>query len=180
MQVRVVPYDPEWPSAFDAEAKRLASALGHVVVRLHHIGSTAVPAIAAKPIIDVLMEVIDFEPLDERTPAIEALGYEALGEYGISRRRYFRRDDATGRRTHQVHAFRAGDTEVERHLAFRDYMLAHPAAARAYGELKQRLAQEHPEDNGAYMDGKDAFVKEHEALALAWRSATRSSTASSI
>lgn len=169
MQVRVVPYDPEWPPAFAAEAKRLTPALERVLVRLHHIGSTAIPGIAAKPIIDLLMEVSSLDALDQRTAAMETLGYEALGEYGIPRRRYFRKNDAAGTRTHHVHAFRSGDTEVERHLAFRDYMIAHPAAARAYGDLKQRLAQEHPNDIEAYMDGKDAFVKEHEARALAWR-----------
>lgn len=168
MRVVVVPYDPEWRCAFDAEAGRLAEALSGVMVRLHHIGSTAIPGIAAKPIIDLLMEVVDLAALDEQTAAIEALGYEAMGEYRIARRRYFRKNDATGTRTHQVHAFQSGDNEVERHLAFRDYMMAHPAAARAYGELKRRLARAYPDDIEAYMDGKDAFVREQEALALAW------------
>lgn len=137
-------------------------------MRLHHIGSTAIPGIPAKPIIDILIEVVDIQALDERTPAIETLGYEAMGEYGIPQRRYFRRDDASGNRTHQVHAFQAGSAEVHRHLAFRDYMIAHRLAARAYGELKQHLADRYPDDVEAYMDGKDAFVKDHEALALAW------------
>jgi GrpB-like predicted nucleotidyltransferase (UPF0157 family) len=142
----VAPHDPAWRQQFDEEARRLAEHLGHVVVHLHHIGSTAIPGLFAKPIIDVLMEVVDLTSLDVATPILAALGYEAMGEYGIPGRRYFRRNDASGRRTHQVHAFESGTPEVERHLAFRDYMVAHSAAGRAYGDLKQTLAQRHPDD----------------------------------
>jgi GrpB-like predicted nucleotidyltransferase (UPF0157 family) len=170
VRVRVVPPDPTWPAAYAAEAARLAAALGDVVVRLHHVGSTSVPGLAAKPIVDVLLEAADLDTLDARAPALGALGYEALGEFGIPGRRYFRRDDAAGVRTHQVHAFAAGSPQVDRHLAFRDHLIAHPDVARAYGELKAALAARHPDDLGAYMDGKDAFVKHHEALALrTWR-----------
>ncbi|HUF18420.1 MAG TPA: GrpB family protein [Thermoanaerobaculia bacterium] len=168
MTMIVAPHDPAWRRHFDEEARRLTEHLGKVVVHLHHIGSTAIPGLPAKPIIDVLMEVIDLTALDAATPALAALGYEAMGEYGIPRRRYFRKSDASGRRTHQVHAFELRTPEVERHLAFRDYMIAHPAAARAYGDLKLALALRHPDDIEAYMDGKDTFVKEHEVLAVTW------------
>ncbi|WP_061789607.1 GrpB family protein [Herbaspirillum rubrisubalbicans] len=90
--------------------------------------------------------------------------------------RYFRKDSAEGVRTHQVHAFQFGSPHIERHLAFRDYMNAHADAAAAYSELKQRLANAHPDDFVAYMDGKDAFIKEHEFSALAWARCTRSGT----
>ena len=139
-------------------------------MRLHHIGSTAISGIPAKPIIDILMEVTELQSLDEMSPAIESLGYEVMGEYGIPRRRYFRRNDASGTRTHQIHAFEVGSGEVNRHLAFRDYMRAHPTAAQAYGELKLRLAGQHPHDIEAYMDGKDAFIKTNETLAVLWAS----------
>jgi GrpB-like predicted nucleotidyltransferase (UPF0157 family) len=139
-------------------------------VRLHHIGSTAIPGIRAKPIIDLLLEVTDVAELDGRASDMEELGYEGKGEFGIPGRRYFRKDNASGVRTHHVHAFQAGSPEVERHLAFRDYMIAHPAAAQAYSELKQELAREHPDDIGAYVAGKDPFIKEHQPRAIAWRS----------
>lgn len=168
MSVTVASHDPAWRGQFDVEAQRIAEQLGDVVVCLHHIGSTAIPGLPAKPIIDVLMEVADLESLDAATPALEALGYEAMGEYGIPRRRYFRRNDASGKRTNHVHAFEVGTADVQRHLAFRDYMIAHPVAASAYGELKRELAQRHPDDIEAYMDSKDAFVKEHQAQAIAW------------
>ena len=96
------------------------------------------------------------------------LGYSAMGEFGIPGRRYFRKNDASGTRTHQVHAFQTGSTGVVRHLAFRDYMIAHPEAAHDYGALKLTLFRQHPNDFEAYMDGKDAFIQEHEAKALAW------------
>jgi GrpB-like predicted nucleotidyltransferase (UPF0157 family) len=168
MHVTVALHDPAWRRIFEAEALRIDEQLGDVVVRLHHIGSTAIPGLAAKPIIDILMEAVDLTSLDEATPALEALGYEAMGEYGIPRRRYFRKSGADGQRTHHVHAFEAGSVDVERHLAFRDYMMAHPAAAHAYGNLKRELAQQHPDDIEAYMDGKDAFVKEYQARAVVW------------
>ncbi len=169
-KILVVPYDPTWVSKFEAEGKRISLALGKIVERLHHIGSTAIPGIYAKPIIDFLMEVYEIVELDDRSSALEGLGYEAKGEFGIPGRRYFRKNDAAGVRTHQIHAFEVGSPEIERHLAFRDYMSAHAEEARAYGELKQGLAILHPQDIQAYMDGKDAFIKEHLAKAIAWRS----------
>src|SRR5205823_9905598 len=142
------------------------STLGPVFVAIHHIGSTSVPELAAKPIIDILLEVESIEALDGSAGALEALGYEGLGEFGLARRRYFRRDAAPGVRTHQMHAYAASDPALERHLAFRDYLRAHPADARAYAELKQRLAHAHPDDIEAYMEAKDRFIKAAERRAL--------------
>lgn len=170
-RIVVVAYDPAWPAEFEAEAQRIARALGSNVVALHHIGSTAIPGMFAKPILDILLEVDDLAALDRETGALQALGYEAMGEFGIPRRRYFRKSNAAGVRTHHLHAFQVGDAEIERHLAFRDYLIAHPAAAQAYGALKQELARRFVDDRQAYMDGKDAFVKEQEAKALQWRRA---------
>ena len=101
---------------------------------------------------------------------MEGLGYEAMGEYGIPGRRYFRRNNSAGTRTHHVHGFEIGTPHILRHLAFRDYLLAHPSIARDYGELKKRLAAAHPSDEVAYADGKDAFVKDHQRRALSWKS----------
>ncbi len=168
-KVEVVPHDPRWRDAFEAEAKRVAAALGENVVAVHHIGSTAIPDIYAKPVIDLLVEVGDLAEVDGRSSAMESLGYEVMGEYGIPGRRYFRKDDREGIRTHHVHAFEAGSAEVERHLAFRDYMIAHPAEAQRYGGLKRKLAEEHPQSMDAYMDGKDGFIKEIDRRAARWR-----------
>ena len=173
MKVQVVPHDPGWTAKFRAEAECIRSALGEVAVALHHIGSTAIPGIMAKPIIDILLEVDDIRGFEARSPALVALGYEARGEFGIPGRRYFTKESAMGVRTHQVHVFDKQSKASERHLAFRDYMIAHPGIAQSYSLLKQRLAAAHPDDIEAYMDGKDSFIKEHEAKAIIWRRTAR-------
>jgi GrpB-like predicted nucleotidyltransferase (UPF0157 family) len=134
MRVIVVPPDPSWPAAFEAAAAEVRAALGENLVQVHHIGSTAIPGIWAKPIIDQLAVVRDLAKLDEQSPRLVELGYEAMGEFGIPGRRYFRRDDAAGVRTHQIHAFAAGSEHVLRHLAFRDFMRGHPALAAEYSD----------------------------------------------
>lgn len=170
-RVTVVAHDPQWKSDFETEAGHIAHALGDTVVAVHHMGSTAIPGIFAKPVIDILLEIDDLQRLDDRCSAMEQLGYEAMGEFGIPGRRYFRKDNASGIRTHHVHAFQTGSQEIVRHLAFRDYMIAHPGEARIYSDLKRRLAQDHPDDIEAYMDGKDPHIKAQEAKAMAWWSA---------
>jgi GrpB-like predicted nucleotidyltransferase (UPF0157 family) len=167
--ILVVEHSVDWANSFEREANRIGLALGAIVVRIHHIGSTAISHTKAKPVIDMLLEITTLESLDQKNHLMEALGYEVKGEFGIADRRYFRMDDAIGKRTHQVHAFEAGVQNVVRHIAFRDYMRAHPSIAIEYGELKERLARENPNDMEAYVGGKDAFVKEHERRALLWR-----------
>jgi GrpB-like predicted nucleotidyltransferase (UPF0157 family) len=100
---------------------------------------------------------------------MESLGYEVKGEFGIPGRRYFRKDNQEGVRTHQIHAFETGSAEVERHLAFRDYMIANPEDAQRYSDLKRKLAEEHPQSMDEYMDGKDDFIKETDRRAAQWR-----------
>lgn len=168
MEVLVVTPDPAWPAAFAREARRISASLSPLQAVLHHIGSTAIRGIHAKPIIDMLLVVPDVWALDHRGEDMRALGYEAMGEFGIPGRRYFRKSDAAGRRTHHVHAFESGSPHVQRHLAFRDYMNSHASAAQAYGVLKQTLAATFPRDIEAYVAGKNSFIQEHEAKALAY------------
>jgi GrpB-like predicted nucleotidyltransferase (UPF0157 family) len=167
-RIAVVPYDPHWADAFAAEAGAVAAALGDNLLEIHHIGSTAIPGIHAKPVIDMLAVVSEIDSVDRDAARMAALGYEAMGEFGIAGRRYFRRDNAAGQRTHQVHAFEHGSPDVARHMAFRDFMRAHPVLAAQYGELKQRLAEVFSNDAEAYMDGKDSFIQEMQTRALAW------------
>ena len=173
MKIQVVPHDPSWPAEFKAEAERIRPVLGDLVVAIHHIGSTSIPGICAKPIIDILLEVHDIQQLDVLAPQLGDLGYEAKGEFGIPGRRYFRKHSTNGMRTHNVHAFGKGNPGIERHLAFRDYMISHSNSAEAYSLLKQRLAAAHPNDLEAYMDGKDQLIKEHEAKAIVWKRQTQ-------
>ena len=169
MKVVVEPYDPRWVGMFGMESAMVGRALGSNMVAIHHIGSTTIRTIHAKPIIDMLVEVANLDAVDAHNRAMEALGYEAMGEFGIAGRRYFRKDDDAGVRTHHVHTFATGCPHIERHLAFRDFMLEHPDWARRYSDLKRNLARAHPDDIQSYMDGKDAFIKDIDIRAATWR-----------
>lgn len=167
MLVRVVDYDPKWPEMFAAEASVLREIIGDDLIALFHIGSTSVPGLKAKPIIDMLPVVRDVAALDALDCKFAAAGYESMGEFGIPGRRYFRKGGAN--RTHQLHAYQYDAVHaITRHVAYRDYMRAHAEARAAYGELKAALASRFPDDIGAYCDGKDEFVKEYERRALIW------------
>jgi GrpB-like predicted nucleotidyltransferase (UPF0157 family) len=167
-KVKVVPYDPAWPEMFAREADEIAEVFGPEVVAIHHIGSTSIPNLCAKPIVDVLVEVRDIERVDDFDDEMTERGYQPKGEFGIPGRRFFiKGGDAT--RTHHVHVFQTGHPDVERHLSFRDYMIRHPEDARAYGRLKEELAQKFPEDIEGYMAGKDGLIKEMDRKAAAWR-----------
>ncbi len=165
--VLVLPHDPEWTIRFASEARRIAEALGPNVVAIHHIGSTAIPGLPAKPIIDVLVEVSRIADIASREPAMVARDYEAKREYGLPGRRYFRKSDRRGVRTHHVHCYEASSPEVARHLAFRDFVREHPDTAREYAELKQTLASAHPDDSRAYAAGKAAFIQRIDVRASA-------------
>lgn len=167
-KVEVVPHNPNWQNEFETESKQIAVALGEILVAIHHIGSTSIDGIYAKPVIDILVEVVDITEVDARNSAMELLGYEAKGEFGIPTRRYFRKDNQAGIRTHQVHTFEANSPQVKRHLAFRDFMNAHPHEAQQYNELKRKLAAEYPNNIDSYMDGKDDFIKEIDRRAAKW------------
>jgi GrpB-like predicted nucleotidyltransferase (UPF0157 family) len=158
-KIEVVPYNPDWPSLFKMEADRLGAILGQEAVAIHHIGSTAIPNIRAKPIIDILVEVQDIEKVDDFNTEMIRQGYRPQGEFGIPGRRFFIKgpDDA---RTHHIHVFQTGHPEVQRHLDFRDYMVTHPEEAQAYSRLKETLAQRFPEDIEGYVAGKDGFIKD--------------------
>lgn len=166
MKIEVVPYNPLWAAQFESERSAIAASLGDVLDQAHHIGSTAVEGLSAKPIIDIILEVHSLESLDQATSKLELMGYEAKGEFGIPGRRYFRKGGFY--RTHQIHAFKSGDPNVLRHLAFRNYLKAHPDILREYAELKARLAADCNDDLDRYCDGKDSFVKHHEAKAIEW------------
>lgn len=169
-KVEVRPHNPQWSKAFKQESPSLRKILGANLVALHHIGSTAIPNIYAKPIIDVLGEVKAIAAVDLCNPAMVALGYEVMGEYGIPGRRYFWKGNPAGIRTHHIHLFETGSDQIERHLAFRDYMRTHPEEAQAYSNLKRKLATAHPTDIEAYVNGKQNFIQAIDQKAALWRS----------
>ena len=150
--VRVVPPDPAWAEGYRRERALLMPVFGPLLVELHHIGSTAVEGLWAKPILDLMPVVTSLEAVDRLDPELEALGYQCMGEFGIPGRRYFRKGG--DHRTHQLHV--------------RDYLRACPAEREAYGARKRWLAGQYPEDIEGYCDGKDAFVRALERRALDW------------
>lgn len=165
--ISVVEYNSAWREKFEREAGLFKNILKDELVAVHHIGSTAVPGLKAKPVIDIMPVVKDIARVDGFRAQFESAGYEYLGEFGIAGRRFLRKGGA--HRTHNVHIFGVSSRyEIARHLAVRDYLHARPAEAAAYGELKARLALQFPEDIDGYCDGKDAFVKELEKKALAF------------
>lgn len=165
--VIIVPYNHEWPHMAAGHAERL-KVLGPSLVIVHHIGSTSVPGLAAKPIIDMMPLVTDLAELDRQRQLIEALGYMWHGEFGIPGRRYCALSDKAGTRIAQLHFFSSDSPQVERHLAFRDYLRAHPEVAGAYEVEKRRARNLHPQDSHAYTDEKAAWIRATEAEALIW------------
>lgn len=165
--IEVIPYREEWKTLFLEEQARLEELLGDTLIRVFHIGSTSVPGIQAKPVIDLLPVVTDVASLDAYREGFEALGYEAMGEYGIPGRRFYKKGGE--RRTHHIHAFQYDNAyAILRHTAFCSYLREFPAVRDEYAALKAGLAKKFPADIEAYCDGKDAFVKRVERKALAW------------
>lgn len=165
----VTEYNPEWETEFKKEADLIAKILGSLCIDIFHIGSTAVPRLKAKPIIDIMPVVHNIDKVDALAREFEKVGYEYLGEFGIKGRRYLRKGG--DERTHQIHIFEKSNTkDIERHLAVRDYLRTHSEDAYLYGKLKEELAAKFPYDIDGYCDGKDEFVKQLEKRALEWKS----------
>lgn len=164
--ITVVNYDPEWPSKYVRERDYITEILKDNCISIYHIGSTSVPGLAAKPIIDIMAVVRSLEEVDTVADKFAEIGYEYPGEFGIKGRRYLRKGG--DERTHQIHIFQADDwNNIGRHLAFRDYMRTHEKERDEYAKIKKNLAQEFHYDIDGYCDGKENFVREAEKRALA-------------
>jgi GrpB-like predicted nucleotidyltransferase (UPF0157 family) len=149
------------------EAELLKNSLPEIILQVYHIGSTSIPTIKAKPILDFVLVVDDLERFDQEADQLKELGYTAKGERGISGRRFFSKD-TDGARSHHLHAFEQGHSEIERHLLFRDYLRTHPEAARRYQELKEELAQRFPNRSGNYTEAKSDFILSMDEVARYW------------
>ena len=162
--VRLVPYAAEWVQLFEVEKTALQLVLGAYVLDIQHVGSTAIPGMLAKPIIDIAIAVTDFEQARVCIPLMEGLGYEYRGEQGIPRRHMFAKGNP---RTFHVHMLESESLEWQNRLLFRDYLCQHPDAAREYAQLKLQLATQYPQDRVAYTDGKASFIQQLLQLAKA-------------
>jgi GrpB-like predicted nucleotidyltransferase (UPF0157 family) len=156
----IVAYDPRWPQQFEAERASLADLFSEAAASIEHIGSTAVPGLGAKPIIDIMLGVGVLQEVESRIPSLESFGYEYVPELEVElpERRYFRKP-REGARTHHLHCLSRSSDFWRRHLVFRDHLRRHPDDARAYFQLKQRLASEHHTDGLAYAKAKSRFIE---------------------
>ncbi len=167
--VEIVPYDPRWPAAFEAESVRLREALGPVALRIDHHGSTAIPGLAAKPIIDIQVSVAALRPMSAYREPLRTIGYVHVPHADDSFCPFFHRPPLWPH-THHVHVVEHGGTEERRTLAFRDYLRDHSGIAREYEQLKRHLISEiepaDPESREAYARAKTDFIERITRTAL--------------
>jgi GrpB-like predicted nucleotidyltransferase (UPF0157 family) len=169
--VAVVPYDPRWVGMFEQERLHLLSCLpADLVMRIEHFGSTAVPGLSAKPIVDILVEVTSLDETRQRiVPILETQGYDyfwrpSWGDDTPPFYAWFIKRNKKGNRTHHIHMVESHFEHWDR-LLFRDYLIEHPDIAREYGKLKMRLAGAHPNDRAAYTQAKSDFIRRFTAAA---------------
>ena len=167
-KVVLTPHNLAWIEQYEAEAAQLTAVFQPILVAMHHIGSTAVPGIKAKPIIDIMIVVTEITAVDAFIQPMASLGYISKGENGIPGRHYFRKG-SDEHHTHHVHVYAENHLEIARHLDFRDYLRHHPAAATAYSQLKESLAQQYVADVSQYTESKTPFILEIENKARLWR-----------
>jgi GrpB-like predicted nucleotidyltransferase (UPF0157 family) len=168
--VEIVPYDPRWPARFVEERDRLHALFPALIRRIEHFGSTAVPHLAAKPVVDMLVEVTSLEAAKvQAVPVLQRDGYDYFwrpsdGDDAPPFYAWFIRRNGEGQRTHHIHMVEPGYPQWES-LLFRDYLIAHSDVAAAYEDLKRRLAIEFPHDREAYTNGKGEFIRRVTSMA---------------
>lgn len=165
--ITLIPYNPLWAQWFQEERNYLLQAMGNSVAVIEHIGSTSIPDICAKPVIDIMIGVHDLKQFtDLDIKKITALGYEYISAYEVQlpNRRFFQKDDSQGRRTHQIHLVNYPSSWWNRHILFRDYLLNHPEAAKAYEAHKLELAEQF-DDTNQYANAKTKFCQKIDQLA---------------
>ena len=167
----LVEHDPEWKNIYKQEAQKIKNILGNELIEIHHIGSTAIPDLIAKPIIDILVVVKNIEALDSLQDKFVSNDYEWMGEYGISDRRFILKPNPNKNNRQllenlaHIHCFQQGSPHIIRHIAFRDYLLKNPDIVKKYANLKRKLLKSGV-DRDQYQNQKDAFIKAIEQEAI--------------
>lgn len=163
-EVKVAPYSPDWPVKYAAEERLLQQTIGPLIEEIQHIGSTAIPGLAAKPIIDIAVAVANLATVEALIAPLQTIGYEYRGLLnGIAGHYFFRKGDP---RVYFLHLFAHHSDFWRRRLAFRDYLRAHSAVAADYVARKRLAAAQHPNDRDAYTASKQAFIEQVTTLAL--------------
>lgn len=161
-------YNPDWQEQFEAQKAELQSILGDEAIRIEHMGSTAVPGLAAKPQIDVLVEVRNLETIPSFYDAMETVGYQPKGDYTMTGEEYFTLDNADGIRLASVHMYPSDHPEVAFQINFREYLKSHPDEVNDYGALKLSLQKRFPNDYKAYGKGKEQYVNDLRTRVQVW------------
>jgi GrpB-like predicted nucleotidyltransferase (UPF0157 family) len=158
---RVVDYDPRWPALYEEEKSRVLTALGDRIAGIEHIGSTAVPGLCAKPILDILIGLRRLRDAKGCIPRLVAIGYEYVPEYeaALPERRYLRKGSRENR-THHIHMVERDSEFYRSHVLFRDHLRTHPEDARRYNALKRELAVRFASDREGYTEAKAPFIRE--------------------
>lgn len=166
-KVEIHPYDESWIRAYSKEAEFIREIFGGDLLNIYHIGSTSIPGMAAKPIIDMLVEVQEISRVDSFNSEMKKLGYIPRGENGISNRKYFVKEE-DGERTHHVHIYQTGAEQILRHLAFRDYMIENQFDAEKYKDRKIELSYKYPGNTKLYQQAKSSLIFDLTEKALVW------------
>lgn len=166
-KAEVIPYDTSWPDFFKQEANKIQEALGSSLKKIHHIGSTAIPNMPAKPIIDMMLECDDISDIEKIKIKLQSLGYLCLSRQVIPYRSFFTRRHTEDIGFH-LHIYEQGDPQIKRHVNFRDYMISHFEDAKSYAALKTRLAKQFKDDINNYVIGKDKLVQKIDTKAKLW------------
>ena len=154
-ELRLVRVGPEWKARFADERRRIAKALGLAALDIQHIGSTAVPGLTAKPVLDIAVAIRDFEAGHAAVPLLVAIGYAYRGENGIPRRHFFMRDG-----THHLHLFENESSDWQRHLRFRDRLVSSPELTARYSQIKLTAAEQANGNREFYQTLKSSFIEE--------------------
>ena len=165
MKIRLTDYTADWSQLFQIEAEFLKTIFGDEIIKCEHFGSTSVHGMKAKPVIDMMCIVKNIEKVDLFNNHMDSLGYDVVGEWGITGRRLFRKGGEN--RTHHIHFYQLHNPEIQRHLIFRDYLRSHPQEVTNYSRFKEELAQRYDTTN-QYSPAKTKFVSEMEQKALSW------------
>ena len=158
--IQVVPYDPNWPSEFETVRRELSQALGPLALSIEHVGSTSVPGLCAKPILDIDVVMENYDVFPQVLDALAKIGYQHEGDLGIPEREAFCYTGKDHLRKHHLYVCPASSSELHRHLTFRDYLRTHPQDAVQYGSVKKTAAKLYPRDIDGYLRYKSACIRQ--------------------